>query len=286
MSPPEPCPPLEARPKELPVTDIGLWLRNPYAIYAKRILGLRKLDPLDADAGAAEQGSAIHEALEEFLKKTLSKWPKEPLALLLEEGRKAFAVFEDRPQVKAFWWPRFERIARWFVEEEEARRAEGTEPLAAEAQGAMAVAGGAFTLKGRADRIDRLEDGGAEIVDYKTGSVPSGKEVLAGWEPQLPLLALIAAAGGFENLDAIEAGKLSYWVLKGRREDATKTEFKENLAEQQDKAREGLEGLIRRYGDPREPYRAVPRPAFAPDYDDYAHLARLKEWGRERGGKS
>jgi len=284
MAKPEPCPPLAARPRTLSVTEIGTWLCNPYAIYAKRILRLQKLDPLDADVSAADHGSAIHEALEIFIQKTKQVWPADPLALLLEEGRRAFAAFQDRPQVKAFWGPRFERIAVWFVAEEERRRAEGIKPLAVEAEGTLALGHGAFTLRGRVDRIDLLPDGRVQIIDYKTGSAPSEKKVMAGYEPQLPLLALMASAGGFAGLAAYETGALSYWKLQGGEEPAKTTDLKADLAAQQTKAKEGLESLITRFADPRMAYRAVPRPAFSPDYNDYEHLSRLAEWGRERKG--
>ncbi len=55
-----------------------------------------------------------------------------------------------------------------------------------------------FTLTARADRLDVAGDGGLAIIDYKTGTPPSPKEVRS-LSPQLPLEALIARAGGFER---------------------------------------------------------------------------------------
>lgn len=282
MDKPEPKPPLEARPRRLSVTEIGTWLRNPYAIYAKHILKLKKLEDIDADVTAAEYGNVVHEALEKFVEQTREIWPAEPLMALLEEGRRAFSLYADRPQVKAFWWPRFERLALWFIENEENRRAEGIAPWAAEEKGEMALAF-SFILTGRADRIDLLPEGGAEIIDYKTGNVPSKKQVLSGFEPQLSLLAAMTAQGAFRG-KKLKAVKLSYWKLQGGEEIAKETAFTENLEEHMAKAQEGLEALVHDFTDPRMPYRVIPRPDFAPGYDDYAHLARIKEWGRERGG--
>ncbi len=41
---PRPRPPLAARPRQLPVTDIEILVRDPYAIYARRILRLEELE--------------------------------------------------------------------------------------------------------------------------------------------------------------------------------------------------------------------------------------------------
>ena len=54
---PEPRPPLEARPTRLSVSSIEQWRRDPYGLYARRILGLEALDPLEAELGAADRGS-------------------------------------------------------------------------------------------------------------------------------------------------------------------------------------------------------------------------------------
>ena len=56
---PATVPPLDARPDRLSVTDVETLVRDPYAIYAKRILSLSALDTLDADPGAADRGSIL-----------------------------------------------------------------------------------------------------------------------------------------------------------------------------------------------------------------------------------
>ena len=52
--------------------------------------------------------------------------PADPLAALLALGEKHFAPLQDFPEARAFWWPRFMRIARWFVAWETQRRANAT----------------------------------------------------------------------------------------------------------------------------------------------------------------
>ena len=57
---PHPTPPVEARPNKLSVTRIEAWIRDPYSVFAREILKLDPLDPIDADPGAADRGTAIH----------------------------------------------------------------------------------------------------------------------------------------------------------------------------------------------------------------------------------
>ena len=284
--PPRPCPqpnprpPLDSRPRQLSVTDIGLWRRNPYAIYAKHILHLRKLDPLEAERDAADRGTMIHEALHTFILQHPRDLPADALARLLAIGRTIFAAHLADPHIRTFWWPRFERIAEGFVAQEQMRRAEGIYPVQTEVAGRMMF--GTFTLTGRVDRIDRLPDGHLAILDYKTGTPPSHIAVAQGLEPQLPLLALIAAEGGFPNLPPCATGALAYWHLTGRKDADKPKAIKGDPAQVMQDAREGLEHLIASFADPSTPYQAVPKAHAAPRYDDYAHLARLAEWGRTR----
>ena len=67
-TPPKPIPPVEARPKRLSVTQIEMLIRDPYSIYARHILRLKPLEPLNANPGAAERGMIIHYALDQFVK--------------------------------------------------------------------------------------------------------------------------------------------------------------------------------------------------------------------------
>ena len=280
---PAPKPPVAARPRRLSVSDIERWMRDPYDIYAKHILRLRALDPIDAAADQADYGNVIHATLDRFIAAhPTGPLPDDAPAELLRLGRDAFAPFDAMPGVRAFWWPRFERIAHWFIAHETDRR-----PLLAmahaELSGSLEIAGpaGPFKLTARADRIDHMAAGGLEIVDYKTGAVPSDKEVEHGFSPQLPLEAAIAAAGGFEGLAPTPAGALSYWRITGGQPPGEVKSLRAEAATLADEALAGLTDLVARFDDPETPYLSQPRPDQAPKYSDYEHLARIKEW---RGG--
>ncbi|HYD66657.1 double-strand break repair protein AddB [Azospirillum sp.] len=287
VAPPEPRPPVVARPRRLSVTRVETWMRDPYAIYARHILRLSKLDPIAADPGAAERGQFIHQALDAFVKLHPNLLPENAVAELLELGRQSFGpLLDTHPDVRAFWWPRFERIAAWFVALERERR-HTVKPLATEVTGTLELQGpaGPFTLTATADRIDRdAKENGLVIIDYKTGTPPSAREIELGFAPQLPLEAAIAEAGGFPDVTAGAVSGLAFWRLSGGDPAGEEKPVKGDVATLAAEARAGLEELIRAFDDPATPYRSCPRPAMAPRYTDYAHLARVQEWSAGGGG--
>jgi ATP-dependent helicase/nuclease subunit B len=286
---PEPRPPLSARPKSLSVTEIEHWLRDPYTIYAKHILKLPRLDPIDQRPGAAERGSIIHGAVGDFAKSYAEALPADPVAELLRLGALRFAPLGDFPEVRAFWWPRLERIARWFADYEKARRA-GLAAAHAEIRGELAIAtSGAFRLTGRADRIERRADGRYVIIDFKTGAPPSGPQVLIGLAPQLTLEAAMLHRGGFPDIAA--GGTIAEFVyvrlnggdppglervvdLDGRSPDAVA-----------DEALARLTALVGRFEDERTPYRSLILSMWSNRYGTYDDLARVKEWSLAGGAE-
>lgn len=278
VAPPEPVPPLAARPASLSVTEISTLLRNPYAIYARHVLKLERLDDIDADVSAAERGTIIHAALERFIAEHKTTWPPDALERLLQIGREVFKPFADRPQVQAFWWPRFESIARWFIAFEAQRRREGITCLQVEMGARYQYKEFGFRLRGRADRVDQLRDGQLAIIDYKTGAVPTDKDLAEGLEPQLPLLALLLEQAGHGKVSELE-----YWQLMGGALGGESKKVKGDIASLVRETDSRLRELLAFYADPTTAYRAVPNPALPPRYDDYVQLARLAEWGRAGG---
>ncbi|MEO5338869.1 MAG: PD-(D/E)XK nuclease family protein, partial [Magnetospirillum sp. WYHS-4] len=176
----------------------------------------------------------------------------------------------------------------WFVATERRRRAEGIRPLAVEAWAELAlpVAGVPFGLYGRADRIDLLPDGGLAVIDYKTGTPPSWKELRAGLAPQLSLEGALAAAGAFEKVKPGRVDHLVYYRLSGGRIAGEERILAEG--DTSDLCAQALEGLRRRvaaFRNPATPYLSRLRPKFANRPGDYDHLARVAEWsaGGEEG---
>lgn len=281
ISPPRPSPPVASRPRHFSVTAVETLIANPYRIYAERILGLRPLDPLAPLPDAAERGTLVHDALSRFAEETRGAIGEESLQVLLRCGREAFAPFLDDPRIASFWWPRFERLARWFIAEEIIRQDEVVERHhERDARASLSIGGEDYVLTARADRIDRLADGSLRVIDYKTGALPTQKDVASGARPQLPLEAWLARQGAFTGISASPVSELVYLRLSGgtpageRRLASAKTP-PGTLA---DSAGEGLNRLLADYARPDVAYLALGaelRTALAGDVD---HLARTGEW--------
>ncbi|MFL6791229.1 MAG: double-strand break repair protein AddB [Bradyrhizobium sp.] len=292
---PAPKPPRETRPLKLSVTAIEDWLRDPYTIYAKYILRLDPLDPVDMPLSAADRGSAIHEALGEFTQTFAADFPDDPVRALRGIGEKHFAPLMDRPEARALWWPRFQRIAAWFAEWELARRGQ-IDAITAEIRGEIGIPLGSdrtFILSARADRIERRRDGSFAILDYKTGQPPTGKQVRMGLSPQLTLEAAILREGGFDGIPADSSvGELVYVRLSGNNppgeQRTLELKIRQNDTPQQpdaaaEYARQELEKLIRKFENEEQPYTSLNLPMWASRYGTYDDLARIKEWSAAGG---
>ena len=280
---PAPVPPVAVRPRRLSVTQVETLIRDPYAVYARHILDLRALDPIDADPGAAEQGTFVHHALDAFLRAYPEHLPDDALAHLLAIGRTKLGAMADRPGVRAFWWPRFERVADWFLAHERGRRPDIERSLT-EIKGSLEfeAPAGRFTLNATADRIDVLADGTIAIVDYKTGTLPTKRDIEDGASPQLPLEAAIASAGGFAAIAPAAVADLAYWRLGGGDPPGEIVAIAGGDSDLAARTLAGLEALIAAYDDPETPYRPQPDPRLAPRYSDYVHLERLAEYSPDR----
>ena len=283
---PAPAPRLVAadRPRQFSATLLDTLRRDPYAVYARKVLGLSALDPLEELPSAADRGTAIHEALRDFIMAfPAGALPEDAFDQLLAHGRKAFAPFDDDPWVAAFWWPQFEAVASWFINLENSRRAAITSSHA-ETEGEMTVPGvtADFTLTARADRIDLLADGSLRVIDYKTGAPPTRAAVTESRALQLRVEAVLAAAGAFPVVAAgHDVSSLEYWRLSGKLTApgeiklVTPDTRKGAAADDQNP----IADLLCRFdADDAEWRSEVDAKDPLNKYSDYRHLARRDEW--------
>jgi ATP-dependent helicase/nuclease subunit B len=267
---PRPKPPAGKRLQRLSVTQVETLIRDPYALYARRILGLEFLKPIGAPAGPAERGSAVHKAIERFEDGD----DHALLTQLLDEELRRYGVSpERRAAERARLAVSVNALIEWFAE----RRAHGA-TVYREKKGVLPVDG--VELSGVADRIE-IGPRHVAILDFKTGSPPTEKQIESGLAPQLPLEVVMLARGVFEETPAANTTELLYWRF-GNAEPTPKTLSVDPQAEG-DKALSALRGLLARYGEADQPFLSKPRVQFMKPYTEYDQLARRKEWADAEG---
>ncbi len=278
---PAPQPAVEGRPKAISVTEVDRLKADPYAFYARRMLKLTPLDPVDADPSAAWRGTAVHDVLQKWFELDNC----DPARL---RARAEAMLVDERthPMMRALWQPRLMEAIDWIarqIAENPDRKV-----LAVELDGDIEFAG--VKLRGKFDRIDRLPDGSLAIIDYKTGQPPSTRAVRAGFSLQLGLLGLIAERGGFADIEGI-ARAFEYWSLArsprtggfGYVDSPVDPKKKEPIPAEEfvDLAAHHFGDAVRMWLTGDEPFTAKLHPEYAP-YAEYDQLMRLDEWyGRE-----
>ncbi len=280
VEPARPTPLTVRRPRTLSVTAVDTLINDPFAFYARAMLRLRPLDPLDQDPTAATRGTRIHAVMEDWIGSgggSLERLGQLTEAMLLAET----AAF---PLLRALWAPRARRALAWAGHQVHAREASGWQPLAAEARGVLTLANG-VVIDGRADRIDRDGEGRLTIIDYKTGKLPSPANVRACRANQLALLMAMAEQGAMRSRSGgvprgIGQG-LEYWQMGGGRDpgkivDALKGKPPIIVADHLAATIAAVEAATDRYLIGDEPFR--PDIGANLGYGDYNHLARVAEW--------
>ncbi|XDZ65186.1 double-strand break repair protein AddB [Alphaproteobacteria bacterium LSUCC0684] len=271
------------RPRQYSATEIDMLQRDPYAIYAKRILRLKPLDPLDQLPTVADRGNLVHEALKVFIDQFgKGRFPADSYDRLISIGEEAFKAYRGDPWVKTFWFSQFRNIAAWWIEQE-ITAPEMRQRSFAERRGEIRITlpDGEIILTAKADRLDLLADNRLVVIDYKTGSIPSRSNVARNQALQLPVEAVIAARGGFPEIPApCLVERIEYWQLKGRRSDRGKIIDVTPEDDWITRAEEHITDLVRRFALDEEPYLSEPDPGQANPYSPYKHLARVREWSR------
>ena len=264
---PSPRPPIDQRPKELPVTAIQTLIRDPYAIYARYILRLRALRPLQQSPDAPLRGTIVHDILDAFIKE--NDLSEETFLRVIDEKLPTAAPW---PAVQRIWRAKLLRVSSWLLETEAVRQTHAT-PVLFEEKGSVTLAQTEFNLTCRTDRIDQASDGQVRIYDYKTGAPPS-KDQQKHFDKQLPLQAAMAERGAFKTLGNAHISQAAYIGLgsspvfmTASLEDPTTDEVWDQFCQ-----------LIESWMQPERGYlsrRAIEGQRFDGDYD---HLARYGEW--------
>jgi ATP-dependent helicase/nuclease subunit B len=270
---PSPRPPISARPRQLSVTRITTLVRDPYAVYADKVLRLRALGPLNQSPDAPLRGTILHRVLERFIDETPD--PESAgagRARLMAVAREVLDADAPWPAARVLWLAKLGRVADAFLADEAGRRSRAA-PVTLEVPGRLAFDTLDFALTGTADRIDRDDAGALYIYDYKTGHIPSEAE-REHIDKQLYLEAVMARAGAFKGIAPAKVIEAAYIGL-GAQPKFERIAIGDEIISQ---THDGLVALIGTYRHRAQGYtarRLAETQRFAGDYD---HLSRFGEW--------
>ncbi|MDC9834419.1 double-strand break repair protein AddB [Rhizobium binxianense] len=293
---PSPKPPLALQPKSYSFSEVGRLRRDPYAIYARRVLRLDPVDAFNRDPGAAERGTLYHKIIDRFIREAHIIGTPDAAGAMERILCELFDMEKLPPHIDAVWRPRFRAVARAFLEWEAGRRP-GIRKTLTEVRGGMELEPINIRLTGVADRIDVTGPNAADIIDYKTGYNPSPAQARVLLDPQLALEAAALSAGAFRDAGSLVPQDLLYVRLRPGSRFQVDTVNNESSARSDkaksamDLAEESIDQLVKfvrllQSGEKGFTSRLIPAQQF--DFGgDYDHLARVSEWSTaetEEGG--
>lgn len=275
IMPPKAQAPRHLKPQRYSVTDIERLLRDPYSVYAKNILKLKKLEPLDQPLTGREWGQLVHHALDLTFTHHHPQEGEAFIAAMKAIGQQVFDPYLHDVVVRTFWHHRFEQICDWIGQIKDLG---DCQEIQTEVRGQIDLRIGEdkITLTTIADRIDQRAVGHYHLVDYKTGTLPTENDIRLGFSPQLTLEGLILYYGGFghQTIDNVEA---MYWELKGGL-DGGQIKLLKDYTTLLQEAADGLSELLCYFQRDDAVYLSCPWGEEKVKFQDYRQLARVDEW--------
>lgn len=233
-----------SEPVPLTATRLEAFAQCGFRYLLGPVLGLRERDDPArvVQLSPMDRGSALHEVLERWSREALAhgvpsphqRWNPQQRARLMEIAGEVFDELERRGRTgrAVLWQLDRERLLaqlQRFVDQDDGyRAAKLARPVAVELSFGMDGErplelnlhnGRALAFRGRADRVDRIGDRNAVVVDYKTGRADAYQDLngdsatnafAGGTMLQLGLYA--EAARQHLGVDQVES---YYWVLSG-----------------------------------------------------------------------
>lgn len=285
---PAPKPPASLQPRSYSFSEVGRLRRDPYSVYARRILHLDPVDPFNRDPGASERGTLYHHIIERYTSENHLPGTPDSLFAMRRITDELFDAERLPVHIDLVWRSRFHEVARSFLDWEKQRRPEIRRTLT-EVRADMSLDAVGIRLTGVADRIDIKSDRSADIIDYKTGSNPSPSQARALLDPQLALEAAALHAGAFKDTLPLASENLLYVRLRpGDRfgvdqvnnelsaRDKAKAKSAMDLA---DESIDQLTKFVLLLQNGEQGFVSRLMPAQQNEYGgDYDHLARVAEW--------
>ncbi|MCZ8182798.1 MAG: double-strand break repair protein AddB [Beijerinckiaceae bacterium] len=279
---PAPIPAAPRVPARLAITDIEPLRRDPFVLYARLILGLKVLNPVDPPIDARDRGTLVHQCLELYAAEEPPQEPEAAQARLRAIGEAVFGGIRSDPARHAFWWRPFERLIPAFVAFDRARRDQGFTVLPEQRARFPLVlpTGDSVLMVGKADRLEYAPAGDIAVFDYKTGgSIPSKTDLAKGLAPQLPMTGALALRGAFPKLPPARAlAELAYFALGDRAEGKAEPILAGEETEQSEAIWQFVVDELTALAMGEKGYASRVNPVRRQGPGDFDHLARVREW--------
>lgn len=289
---PEPKPKISFQPTSYSFSEVSTLRRDPYAIYARKILKLDLLENFASEPDLRLRGTIFHAIIERYSEELPDIHNSKRHSVFVNCMNDEF-VKHDLPTDVAFLWKqRLLEVSEYYVDWEHERDLLNVKRHIELTAKCTLPNDNKTRLRGRADRIDITIDnsGGnyVDIIDFKTGTRPSAKEARSLLDPQLALEAFALEQGGFTGMVSMKADSLKYVRFKPsdhlivdqvEQKPTKQNPDTESASDLGQRAANELSSLIDALGDNRIGFlsRAIPVSEFDMS-GDYDHLARVFEW--------
>jgi len=268
---PFPKPPISIRPTKLSVTQVEKLMRDPYSIYASKILKLKPLEPIDKKPNQLEFGNIIHDIINTFNNQHSKIKEHDYYQKLIEIGEQKLQSLNTNPIIHKLWIPRFSKIAKYLTEYETLSRKSCK--INSEVVNEITLTKN-FSLIAKIDRIEsRLSNDTVAIGDFKTGTIPTQEDIKNGLSPQLTLGAFLVESIN-KNKKVTE---MIYIQLATGKKLGQVTKVKGDYTQIIKAAQEGILELVKKYSDPNTAYLVCPNPNKTNTYNEFEHLERIDE---------
>ncbi len=272
-------------------SSLDSYLTCSFQFFGTRVLGLSELDDEPDEGDGAMRGTIIHAILEEAFKPLVEKGlplSEDTIGDVIDHiDTKGKEMWGNAPEKNGFgqaalWrleWPRYrDRIVRMLRERVLSVGLEdGYRVLATESEFNVEISTKPpLRIRGKIDRIDETPDG-LIVIDYKTGSIPSQKDVREHKNIQLPLYAI--ALQRLEETSGKDL-RMEYWKLpsRGDRKLWTLDSANEDDADVIAKVKDILQEKRNAVDD--GDFRVNPTPDTCPTWCAMKHVCRVNAFSR------
>ena len=251
---PQPYPKIEYRLKTaLSTNQITILMNDPYSFYVKYILKINPIkDVISLIVASINQKIIFHKALEEFIKKNIKTSKNEAYKNLLDIGKKLFQSINHHIESKIFWWHKFQKISKWFINQQKI-----LSPIKSwtkiKKTSNIKINEDLFRITADADRIDFFKTEYFNIINYKITKPQKIKQKLIN-KLSLEELIFNKSNNFFKKKKKYSLNNLTLWWLKGENNEGKIEIINNNMQKIINQNLKDIKNIIKYYNNQCIPY--------------------------------